>query len=458
MTTHLPHSPDHPVPYVSPPGAFRIRRADHAAALKNLQRGCSQHTVIADYLKSPEEFARTSYLARALELLGMQCDVDGGDLVLVPFEGGEGVDLSAYYWDFIETLVHEEHPGSLSEGSKLAMIEAGMAVDGDDGVGEEDGAPASDAAEAFMEEMAEREITGEELDALIASEGTVDFCNSDGKTPWLAACEDYRWAIAEHADAQLASDEANDRRDDGDESSDDDREDAQQALTEAAAVLQARLHNLQIVLQRQPDLAACTPDGMDAMAYAAQSGQLEWVDWLLAHGAQVRPRTLQEALQSFSVDMVRKLAHANPHAVEPDLLVRASAAPCVMPGKVELVRYLVKDLGCNVNARTAAVIYEGKGRVGRLGTPLMAAALADDLAVVEYLLTAGADVHAVDAYGNTALHYCSGQTWVSDGGPLWFALDDNPSVIALLRQHGANDGAQNIAGVTPRDLLARRDE
>ena len=71
--------------FVSEPGAFRIRAADHAAALKSLQRGCPNLMVIADYLKNPEEFASTRYLARAFELLGTQCDVDGGDLVLVPF-------------------------------------------------------------------------------------------------------------------------------------------------------------------------------------------------------------------------------------------------------------------------------------------------------------------------------------------------------------------------------------
>jgi hypothetical protein len=54
------------------PGTFRIRQADQAAALQNLQRGCPKHMVIADYLKNPEEFARTRYLARAFELLGMQ--------------------------------------------------------------------------------------------------------------------------------------------------------------------------------------------------------------------------------------------------------------------------------------------------------------------------------------------------------------------------------------------------
>lgn len=427
--------------FVSEPGAFRIRAADHAAALKSLQSGCPKHMVIADYLQNPEEFASTRYLARAFELLGMQCDVDAGDLVLVPFEGGESVDLSAYYWDFIETLAHEENPGSLSEGCKLAMIEAGEDVDDEQDARHH----ASEAADDFISEMGDREITLAELDAVIASEGSVDFCDYNGDTPLLAASTSYRWAISARADAQM----------DGDTDTDGDDDDPEEKAY-AAREWERNVHNLHTVLQRRPDMGARNRDGSDALGLAAESGSVEFVDLLLAHGATVNAGALQGAVRSLSLDMVRKLAQHHAHLAGPDLLVGACSALSFMPGKLEMVRYLVEELGCDVNARATKVAYEGKGRVGRLGTALMAAALADDLAVIPYLLSAGADLHAADAYGNTALHYCSGQTWVSDGGSLWFAQDDNPKVIDLLRSQGADDGARNVAGRTPADLFASR--
>jgi hypothetical protein len=346
------------------------------------------------------------------------------------------VDLSAYYWDFIETWVHAENPGSLSEGSKLAMIEAGEDVDDEQDARHH----ASEAADDFISEMGDREITLAELDAVIASEGSVDFCNYNGDTPLLAASTSYRWAISARADAQM----------DGD--TDDDPEEKAYAAQE----WEKNVHNLHTVLQRRPDMGARNRDGSDALGLAAESGSLEFVDLLMAHGATVNAGALHGAVRSLSLDMVRKLAQHHAHLAGPDLLVGACSAHSIMPGKLEMVRYLVEELGCDVNARSTKVAYEGKGRVGRLGTALMAAALADDLALIQYLLSAGADLHAADAYGNTALHYCSGQTWASDGGPLWFALDDNPKVIDLLRSHGADDGARNVAGRTPADLFASR--
>ncbi|RYF26610.1 MAG: ankyrin repeat domain-containing protein [Comamonadaceae bacterium] len=434
--------------FVSEPGAFRIRKADHEAALISLQRGCPKHMVIADYIQNPEEFASTRHLARAFELLGMQCDVDGGDLVLVPFNSSENVDLSAYYWDFIEAFAHEENAGSLSQGSKLAMIEAGEDVGGDDDPRHH----ASEAADDFITAMGDRKITLAELDAVIASEGSVDFCDYNGDTPLLAASTSYRWAIAQRADAQMEGDS------DSDSESDSDEEEDPEEKAYAAKEWERKVHNLHTVLQRRPDMAVRNRDGTDALGLAAASGSVEFVDLLLAHGATVNAGALQGAVQSLSVDMVRKLAEHHAHLVGPQLLLHACVVLSAMPAKLAMVRYLVEERGCDVNTRAMRTIYESKGPLRRLATPLMAAALTDDLAIAQYLLAAGADVHATDAYGNTALHYCSGQTWVNEGGggSVWFSLDGNPQVIDLLRQHGANDGATNVAGRTPADLFASR--
>ena len=76
-----------------------------------------------------------------------------------------------------------------------------------------------------------------------------------------------------------------------------------------------------------------------------------------------------------------------------------------------------------------------------------------------YLLSAGADVQALDGYHNTALHYCNGQMWVGGNGmQCWFARDENPQVIDILLSHGADAQARNAAGRTPADLARSQRE
>ena len=56
------------------------------------------------------------------------------------------------------------------------------------------------------------------------------------------------------------------------------------------------------------------------------------------------------------------------------------------------------------------------------------------------LLSQGADVHATDAYGSTAMHYaCANQ---------------NAPAVELLRQAGASAAMSNALGHTPRVLAA----
>ncbi|RYF24276.1 MAG: ankyrin repeat domain-containing protein, partial [Comamonadaceae bacterium] len=302
--------------------------------------------------------------------------------------------------------------------------------------------------------MKRERVSEGQLDALIQSEGTVDFRDSDGCTPLLTACESYRWAL-ENLFYATQDDEDDDEEDDeGDDEQS--REEAKaQELAEAQEELAMHAFNLQAVLRRQPNMAARARDGSDALSFAAASGNAEFVDLLLSHGAQVNADTFGAAVNSLAIDAVRKLAEQHAHLAGPNLLLFACNSTSDKPYKLEMVQYLVEHLHADVNARAARSLWCLQGRVRRQGTPLMAAALTDDLPVAEYLLSAGADVHAVDVYGNTALHYCSGATWIAgDTDAVWFAGEDNPQVVALLRQHGADDAARNAAGRTPADLAA----
>lgn len=421
------------------PGTCRIRHAHQAAALERLQRGIPEHLEVSGYLQNPEEFASTGYLARAFELLGTECELDGSDLLFRALSNDER-DLSHSFWHLIEEFVEQEGAGTTS-----------LSAEGDGEEGEEDEQDDEQRYrfDSFTSRMKRERMSEDALDALIQSEGTVDFRDSDGCTPLLTACESYRWALENHFYATQEDD--SDEEDEDEESSEEDRA---QEIAEAQEELAMHAFNLQAVLRRRPDMAARARDGSDALSFAAASGSADFVDLLLSHGAQVNADTFGGAVNSLAIDVVRKLAEHHAHLAGPNLLLFACNSSSDKPHKLEMVQYLVEHLHCNVNARAGRSLWSLQGRVRLQGTPLMAAALTDDLAVVGYLLSAGAEVNAVDVYGNTALHYCSGQTWIAgDTDAMWFAGEDNPQVMELLRQHGADDGARNIAGVTPADLF-----
>ena len=73
-------------------------------------------------------------------------------------------------------------------------------------------------------------------------------------------------------------------------------------------------------------------------------------------------------------------------------------------------------------------------------TPLHFAAQASSAAIAALLITAGAPVDAQDAHGNTPLFRAI------------FSYQGDPSVIELLRAHGADPSLQNSAGQTPLGL------
>lgn len=415
----------------------RINEGHQAAALKSLQSGCTAHPAVSGYIVDEHEFSQTPFLARAFELLHMECEMDGRDLVRIGFAGGKN-DMSHHIWPLIEEFVEQGSAVStLFETGEVETVRLGEQGDGP--YAESTHGDVSEEADEFLGEMAGRKITDAELDAIMDSEGGIEFVDYNRSTPLLVACENYRWAVQGHADA-MAEDDA-------------------EVLEEAAERLGIHAHNLEIVLRRNPDMTARNKDGCDALGFAAQSRNVEFVDRLLSHGAQVSTSTFVNAVEGLSVAVFKKIAENNAHLADKDLLVHACAAASYEPEKMDMVRHLVEDFGCDVNSRAAEPIWVMEGRVGRQGTPLMAAALTDDVAALEYLLSAGADVQALDGYHNTALHYCSGQTWVGGNGmQCWFARDENPQVIDILLAHGADALARNAAGRTPADLARSQRE
>ena len=417
----------------------RINKGNQAGALKSLQSGCISHPAVSGYIVDGQEFSQTPFLARAFELLHMECEVDGHDLVRIGFAGGKN-DISDHIWPLIEKFVEPSSTVStLFETGEVETVRLG--VQGDDQYAESAHSDVSDDADEFLGEMAGRKITDAELDAIMDSEGGIEFVDYNRSTPLLVACENYRWAVQGLAQAEAEG------------------EDDVEVLEEAADRLGIHVHNLEIILRRGPDMTARDKDGCDALGFAAQSRSVEFVDRLLSHGAQVSTSTFVNAVEGLSVAVFKRIAENNAHLADRDLLVHACAAASYEPEKMDMVRRLVEDFGCDVNSKAADPIWTMEGRVGRQGTPLMAAALTDDVAALAYLLSAGADVQALDGYHNTALHYCSGQTWVGGNGmQCWFARDENPRVIDILLAHGADALARNAAGRTPADLARSQRE
>eukprot|EP01034_Spumella_vulgaris_P034562 gene34562-42632_t len=182
----------------------RIRHAHQAAALERLQRGIPEHLEVSGYLQNPEEFASTRYLARAFELLGTECELDGSDLLFRALSNDER-DLSHSFWHLIEEFVEQEGAGTTlrsadTEGEEDGSGDEAADSEEDDGEGEEDEQDDEQRYrfDSFTSRMKRERMSEDELDALIQSEGTVDFRDSEGCTPLLTACESYRWALENH--------------------------------------------------------------------------------------------------------------------------------------------------------------------------------------------------------------------------------------------------------------------
>ncbi len=117
---------------------------------------------------------------------------------------------------------------------------------------------------------------------------------------------------------------------------------------------------------------------MEAFSRLGPRGQ-HLVEHLLSRGVAAPPEVYARVGDQ---DAIARMLAADPHLIENGDIILAA----VDFGHHELVQWLI-DRGANPNARS---------RIGSQGTALHSAAFEGDLEMVKLLVTAGADIHAID--------------------------------------------------------------
>ena len=181
------------------------------------------------------------------------------------------------------------------------------------------------------------------------------------------------------------------------------------------------------------------PTGTPALMVAARTGNVEIVNSLLAHGANVNAKESAHGQTALMWAVAEKHPEAAKLLIEHGSDVHARSASGFTPllfaaqqGDVESARTLI-EAGANVN-----------DAVPEDGSALVVATHSGNEPLALFLLEKGADPNATDAYGITALHYAllkglarvSGVRPISGAGYLY--RPNMPELVKALLEHGAN--------------------
>lgn len=165
------------------------------------------------------------------------------------------------------------------------------------------------------------------------------------------------------------------------------------------------LRKIKELLGRGENVNARDAIGYTPLHYAAKSGHLDVVQFLVENGADVNAISLNEFLET-------------------------PLHMAVSSGRLDVVRFLV-ERGAHVDSLD-----------GVLMTPLHWAAGGCNLEVVRFLVEKGANVNARNMYGATPLH--------------WAAANGCLDVVRFLLEVGADPSLRNGDGKTPLDLASER--
>jgi uncharacterized protein len=228
------------------------------------------------------------------------------------------------------------------------------------------------------------------------------------------------------------------------------------------------------------DLNAVDPDGSSALMFAIINGHDDIAARLVEKGANpnLADRTGATPLYA-AVDMHTMATTFG----RPDL------APAVVAGSLDAVRLLLAH-GADPNAKLREKVIKrqynpGDPRLGEGATPFMRAARGGDAAVMRILLQAGADPALTQKNGNAPLYLAAG---IGPGGnnpdhgtekgaleAIAICLDagadinavnaagdtavhaavGSPAIVRFLAEHGARLDVKNKQGRTPLDVLVR---
>lgn len=195
------------------------------------------------------------------------------------------------------------------------------------------------------------------------------------------------------------------------------------AATEVDRYLKPSAAMYQSLVKAGWDVNSLGPDHQNALYSAVIFRDLESIRFLLQHGSKVTDQTLDFAVLSGNLDILRRVISGSEVKLSGELGA-SMLGQATRSGRTDLLEFLLNS-GANVNAH----------RKQGGGTALLNAVSSGSLENVRFLLSKGADVTARDENGRTALWYA--------------AVSDNTGFITLLVQHGADVNERDNQGKTP---------
>ncbi|KAL8935064.1 MAG: hypothetical protein Q9216_005598 [Gyalolechia sp. 2 TL-2023] len=148
-----------------------------------------------------------------------------------------------------------------------------------------------------------------------------------------------------------------------------------------------------------------SPTDMHATALKHVVDSEELTQWFLGHGADPTADTtfsILDVAAACSSPAVLDLLIAHGARLEDSDALHAAAGECEsVPGRVEVMRHLIEDLGADVDAIEQRGLPIGRG-LGR-GTPLHSAAYAGKAERIKLLLAEGANKEKQNTLGQTAM-------------------------------------------------------